>query len=80
MTHKEIIANLKGIFPPVVTPFNARGNIDEGGFCENLRRYGGVGLSGIVVAGSTGEAPYLAERERLMLVELSRKIVHPSEL
>lgn len=80
MTHKEIIANLKGIFPPVVTPFNTRGNIDEGGFCENLRRYGGVGLSGIVVAGSTGEAPYLAERERLRLVELARKIVPPSEL
>src|SRR5579859_1120419 len=80
MTHQEIITNLKGIFPPVVTPFNARGNIDEGGFCENLRRYAGVGLSGIVVAGSTGEAPYLAEGERLRLVELARKIVHPPEL
>lgn len=80
MTHKEIVSNLKGIFPPVVTPFSARGDIDEGGFCENLRRYAGVGLSGIVVAGSTGEAPYLAECERLRLVELARKIVRPPEL
>jgi 4-hydroxy-2-oxoglutarate aldolase len=80
MTHKEIVANLMGIFPPVVTPFNKRGDIDEGQFCENLRRYAGVGLSGIVVAGSTGEAPYLAERERLRLAELARDIVRPPEL
>jgi 4-hydroxy-tetrahydrodipicolinate synthase len=80
MTHKEIIANLMGIFPPVVTPFNKRGETDEGKFCENLRRYAGVGLSGIVVAGSTGEAPYLTEGERLKLVELAREIVRPPEL
>jgi len=80
MTHKEIIANLMGIFPPVVTPFNKRGDTDEGKFCENLRRYAGVGLSGTVVAGSTGEAPYLTEGERLKLVELAREIMRPPEL
>lgn len=80
MTRKEIITNLKGIFPPVVTPFNRRGDVDEGRFLENLRRYGRIGLSGIVVAGSTGEAPYLTSRERLRLVELARKVVRPPEL
>src|SRR6266404_1389212 len=79
MTYKEIIANLKGIFPPVVTPFNSRGNIDHQRFRENLRRYAGVGFSGIVVAGSTGEAPYLTDRERLRLVEVAREIVRPPE-
>jgi 4-hydroxy-2-oxoglutarate aldolase len=80
MTHQEIIANIKGIFPPAVTPFDARGNIDERRFCENVRRYVGIGLSGVVVAGSTGEAPYLTERERLRLTELARDIVRPPEI
>jgi 4-hydroxy-2-oxoglutarate aldolase len=80
MTYKETVANLKGIFPPVVTPFNRRGNVDEGCFRENLRRLSGIGLSGILVTGSTGEAPLLAERERLRLVELARDVVRPPEI
>jgi 4-hydroxy-2-oxoglutarate aldolase len=80
MTRREIIAGLKGIFPPVVTPFNRAGNVDEGLFRENLRRYTSIGLSGVVVAGSTGEAPYLRERERLRLVGLARDILRPPEL
>jgi len=80
MDHKQILANFKGIFPPVVTPFNRGGDVDEGRFRENLRKYAGVGLGGIVVTGSTGEAPYLTERERLRLVELAREIVRPPEV
>src|SRR5438046_2851010 len=80
MTRKHILAGLKGIFPPVVTPFDGRGEVDEGRFRENLRKYVGIGLGGIVVTGSTGEAPYLTERERLRLVELAREIVKPPEV
>jgi 4-hydroxy-2-oxoglutarate aldolase len=80
MTLKEIRAHLKGIFPPVVTPFNRSGALDEKRFRENLGKYVGTGLSGVVVAGSTGEAPYLSERERLRLVELARDIIRPPEL
>lgn len=80
MTRKEIVHSIRGIFPPVVTPFNARGNIDEARFCENLRRYAGTGMSGVVVAGSTGEAPYLTGHERLRLTELARKIVRAPEI
>ncbi len=80
MTDKEILANLRGIFPPVVTPFNRHGDVDGKRFRENLQRYTGIGLGGIVVAGSTGEAPYLAERERLRLVDIARSVVRPPEL
>jgi 4-hydroxy-2-oxoglutarate aldolase len=80
MTPKEIVTNLKGIFPPVVTPFNRRGDVDEKRFRENLQRYAGIGLGGIVVAGSTGEAPYLSEHERLRLVEIARNVVRPPEV
>jgi 4-hydroxy-2-oxoglutarate aldolase len=80
MTRKEIIQSLKGVFPPVVTPFNRRGDIDEGLFRENVQKLTGTGLSGVLVAGSTGEAPYLEERERLRLVELARELVRPPEI
>jgi 4-hydroxy-2-oxoglutarate aldolase len=80
MTRKEIIQSLKGIFPPVVTPFNRRGKIDEGLFRENLQKLVGIGLSGVLVAGSTGEAPYLEERERLRLVEVARSLVRAPEI
>lgn len=80
MKRSQILKNLKGVFCPVVTPFNRRGDIDEGCFRENLSRIAGIGLSGILVAGSTGEAPYLAESERLRLVEMAREIVKPPEL
>jgi 4-hydroxy-2-oxoglutarate aldolase len=80
MTRKEIIQNLKGIFAPVVTPFDRRGDIDEGKFRENLQKLAGIGLAGALVAGSTGEAPYLEERERLRLIELARGLVRPPEI
>ncbi len=80
MTRQEIIANLKGIFPPVVTPFNRRGGVDEGRYRANLERYAEAGLSGVVVAGSTGEAPYLTERERMRLVEVARRVIRAPQL
>jgi 4-hydroxy-2-oxoglutarate aldolase len=80
MTRQEVVAHLEGIFPPVVTPFNRKGDVDEGCFQENLRRYAEVGLSGVVVAGSTGEAPYLTARERLRLVEVARQMLRPPQL
>jgi 4-hydroxy-2-oxoglutarate aldolase len=80
MTREQIIKNLRGVIAPVVTPFNRRGDVDEGLLRENLSRYAGSGLSGILVTGSTGEAPYLAESERLRLVEVAREVVKPPEL
>jgi 4-hydroxy-2-oxoglutarate aldolase len=80
MTRREIVARLQGIFLPAVTPFDRRGEVDIGLFRENLHRYVGIGLAGIVVAGSTGEAPFLTERERLRLVEVARAVVRPPEL
>ncbi len=80
MNRKQVVEHLQGIFCPVVTPFKRRGDIDEGLFRENLVRYSDQGLSGIVIAGSTGEAPYLEARERLRLMDLARPIVRPPQL
>ncbi len=74
-SRKAVIEHLRGVFAPVVSPFNRRGNLDEGFFRENLHKYDGLQLGGVLVAGSTGEAPYLTERERLRLVTVARKVV-----
>ena len=75
MTSKEVLAQIKGVFVPVVTPFNGRGDIDEAGFRSNVRRYVEQGFNGILIAGSTGEGPYLTEHERMRLVELARPLI-----
>jgi 4-hydroxy-2-oxoglutarate aldolase len=67
---------LKGVFGPVVTPFQARsGDLDTDAFASNVRAHIDAGMSGIVVAGSTGEAALLDERERMVLVESARDVV-----
>jgi 4-hydroxy-2-oxoglutarate aldolase len=63
---------LDGILGPVVTPFDRSGEVDEAAFVRNLRAHLAAGLSGIVVAGSTGEAALLEDHERARLVELAR--------
>ena len=80
MTRNEVLKNLEGVICPVVTPFNRRGDVDEGFFRENLSRISGIGLAGILVAGSTGEAPFLTENERLRLVEVAREVVRAPEI
>jgi 4-hydroxy-2-oxoglutarate aldolase len=80
MTRNQIIESLGGVICPVATPFNRRGGVDEGFFRENLSHLSGIGLAGILVAGSTGEAPYLAESERLRLVEVAREMVKAPEI
>ena len=70
---------LQGILGPVVTTFQAAsGEIDRTAFTNNIRAHLAAGLHGIVVTGSTGEAPLLDERERTMVVEAARDVI-PSE-
>lgn len=70
---------LAGILAPVVTPFLADGALDADGFTTNVQAHLDAGLDGIVVAGSTGEAPLLDEAERARLVELARPAVERAE-
>lgn len=71
--------HLSGIFAPVVTPFHAGSeDLDLEGFARNVRAHIAAGLSGVVVAGSTGEAALLAEQERTALISSAREHA-PSE-
>lgn len=66
---------LRGILGPVTTPFAENGELDRAGFEHNVRAHIASGLRGIVVTGSTGEAPLLDAQEREALVEWARPLV-----
>jgi 4-hydroxy-2-oxoglutarate aldolase len=64
---------LRGIFPPLATPFLADGALDLRGFESNFETYAAHDLGGYLVLGSNGESPYLDEEECLELVRAARQ-------
>ena len=62
---------LGAILTAVVTPFDADGAVDEAAFVGLLHHLAGHGSDGVVVAGTTGEAPTLDDDEHLRLIELA---------
>jgi 4-hydroxy-2-oxoglutarate aldolase len=66
---------LTGIFAPVITPFKNDGELDRPAFEHNVKAHMNAGLRGVVVTGSTGEAPLLDERERESVMEWARQHV-----
>jgi len=71
MNQKNII--LKGIFPPIPTPFDNEGNININALNENFRYWNRFNLRGYLVLGSNGEATLLSLKEKLNLFEEARK-------
>jgi 4-hydroxy-tetrahydrodipicolinate synthase len=55
----------------IVTPFTAEGAVDEPTFVDLLRHLCTSGSDGVVVCGTTGEAPTLSIEEHMQLVELA---------
>jgi 4-hydroxy-tetrahydrodipicolinate synthase len=63
--------DLGTILTAIVTPFDAAGAVNEEAFVALLRHLGENGSDGFVVAGTTGEASTLSEREQLGLIGLA---------
>jgi len=55
---------LRGIFPPITTPFYPDGRIYHRKLVQNVEHYSRTPVAGIVVLGSTGEAILLSDDER----------------
>ncbi|XP_061492270.1 4-hydroxy-2-oxoglutarate aldolase, mitochondrial [Rhineura floridana] len=72
--------DLRGIYPPLATPFTLQGEVDYIRLEENLRLYAGIPFRGFVVQGSNGEAPYLTQQERLEVVRRVRQAVPKEKL
>lgn len=67
--------NVSGVFPPISTPFDDRGDVDRAALQSNVRRWLTTGVRGIVALGSNGEAPLLDEYESDLVIGAVREIV-----
>ena len=69
---------LTGIIPPVVTPFDTKGELDLTALKTFIKQLG-PSVDGFLILGSNGETPYLEEHERTLVVEAARSAI-PSNL
>ncbi|MBN1302545.1 MAG: dihydrodipicolinate synthase family protein [Melioribacteraceae bacterium] len=63
---------LKGIFPPIPTPF-AGDEISLEQLKNNIEKWNSTGLAGYVVMGSNGESAYLTWDEKIKLVSAAKE-------
>jgi 4-hydroxy-tetrahydrodipicolinate synthase len=65
------VPGLGAILTAIVTPFDDDLRVDEEAFVDLLRHLCAHGSDGVVVCGTTGEAPTLSDEEHLRLIELA---------
>jgi 4-hydroxy-tetrahydrodipicolinate synthase len=63
--------NLGAILTAMVTPFDARGNVDEEAMVRLMNHLVDHGSDGLVVCGTTGEAAQLDDEEHLGVIRLA---------
>lgn len=59
---------IKGVLPPMITPFTEAGELDLEAHRSNVRLWNLTGLAGYLVLGSNSEAVFLNESEKLELI------------
>jgi 4-hydroxy-tetrahydrodipicolinate synthase len=59
----------EGVFPILVTPFDARGGVDLDSFARVIRFAREVGVDGVTILGVLGEANRMVDAEREALIE-----------
>lgn len=64
--------NLKGIYPPLITPF-INDEVSDDKLIENLFKYEAKILSGYVLFGSNGESVFLTGEEKIQIVRTIRE-------
>lgn len=68
--------NLSGVLVPAVTPFDPQtGEVDLVALRANVRSWLAHPVRGVVLAGSTGEAVFLDDAERVAMIEAVREVV-----
>ena len=72
--------SLRGIMPPIPTPFDKTGDLHHGALGENLERWNQFDLRGYVVLGSNGEGVYLDEVEKVRVWQAARRAIPADKL
>jgi 4-hydroxy-tetrahydrodipicolinate synthase len=61
--------DLRGVWVPLITPFDAQGAVDVGAIERLCHEYSSAGVSGIVALGTTGEASALEPEEKRAAID-----------
>ena len=72
--------SVRGVLPPIPTPFDTHGQVALSALRENLERWNAYDLAGYVVLGSNGEAAYLEDDEKVRLLEAARAAIPAGKL
>ena len=72
--------DVSGIFPALVTPFNADESVSLSAIKENIHRYNATSVAGYVVLGSTGESVMLSRDEADSVLAAVKEIAAPEKL
>lgn len=76
----ESTISLKGVMPPIPTPFDESGEVHYGALKDNLERWNEYDLRGYVVLGSNGEGVLLDEEEKARVWEAARRAIPAEKL
>ena len=71
---------LHGIFPPIVTPFDYKGDLYKVKVQFNLEKWNKTALAGYAVCGSTGESVHLTTEEKVQMWEWVAEYANSSKL
>lgn len=71
---------LRGIFPPIPTTFDDRGDLDTAAIASNVRQWMTTGLKGILALGSNGEAGFVDEDESDRVITAVRAAIPADRL
>jgi dihydrodipicolinate synthase/N-acetylneuraminate lyase len=72
MTTSSPLRTPPAALPALVTPFDAAGDLDATAHDHNIGLLAERGVTGFLIAGSTGEGPYLLAGERGYLLSIAR--------
>jgi len=72
--------SLKGCFPPIPTPFDARGRVDRDHLASNLEKWLKTPLSGFAVLGSNGEAVLMKDTEKIEIWKTAGEVIGSDRL
>lgn len=70
---------LRGIFPPLTTPFAASERVALTALETNVQKYNQTALAGYVALGSTGESVFLRAKEKLAVLDAVRTAAAPEK-
>ena len=71
---------LRGIFPPLTTPFAADGSVSLSHLRDNIKRYNQTRLAGYAINGSTSESVLLRWDEVYRIWEAAREAAAPDKI